>query len=104
MDSARKRLAEQVQEWRGEVTRLMDQIAHATSEDAPVTWPAAAGWYWAFGRIAGMPKPALMAAFATVEGGQMIVYVGEAMTHRLSMPDPELPLQFEPAILPKFNV
>lgn len=103
-NNVRRRLAEQVQAWRDEVIRLMDQIAHATSHDAPVTWPTAPGWYWAFGRIAGMPEPTLMAAFAAVEGNRMIVYIGEAMTHRLSLPDPELPLQFELAVLPKFNV
>ena len=68
----------------------------------PVTWPEAAGWYWAYGRIAGMREPALMAARALLEGPHLIVYVGEAMTHRLSFPDPELPLQFKPAVLPEF--
>lgn len=67
-----------------------------------VTWPTEPGWYWAYGRIAGMREPALMSARALLEGHQLIVYVGEAMTHRLSFPDPELPLQFKPAVLPEF--
>jgi hypothetical protein len=71
-------------------------------KDASVSWPAAAGWYWAYGRIAGMREAALMSARALVEGDKLIVYVGEAMTHRLSAPDPELPLQFKPAVLPMF--
>lgn len=66
------------------------------------TWPQSPGWYWAFGRIAGMREATLMAARALVEGDRLVVYVGEAMTHRLSFPDPELPLQFKPATLPEF--
>ena len=67
-----------------------------------VTWPTEPGWYWAYGRIAGMREAALMSARALLEGDKLIVYVGEAMTHRLSFPDPELPLQFKLAVLPEF--
>lgn len=67
-----------------------------------VTWPETPGWYWAYGRIAGMREPALMSARALLEGDKLIVYVGEAMTHRLSFPDPEPLLQFKPAVLPEF--
>lgn len=65
-------------------------------------WPDVPGWFWAYGRIAGMREPALMSARALLEDDKLIVYIGEAMTHRLSFPDSELPLQFKPAVFPDF--
>jgi len=80
------------------------KYVHLSSIAQPeaVSWPTKEGWYWAHGRIAGMAQAKLMSARAMIEGDKIIVYVGEAMTHRLSFPDPELPLRFKPAVLPTF--
>lgn len=78
------------------------QSQESFEQTSAVAWPDVPGWYWAHGRIAGMREAALMSARAVMESDQLIVYVGEAMTHRLSFPDPELPLQFKRASLPQF--
>lgn len=70
---------------------------------AAVTWPETPGWYWAHGRIAGMELPDLLSALAVLEDDGIAVYLGGTMTHRLSAPDLDLPLQFKPAALPSFD-
>lgn len=89
---AMKAMQDEIDAWRNS----------CSTTSAPLLWPVSPGWYWAFGRIAGMREATLMSARALHEGDRLIVYIGEATTHRLSSPDMELPLQFKPATLPKF--